>query len=61
MIGQDAVGILSSIRDYDPSLGNTFLTISIHRIQTELRNFLHSIRMAYTENFYPDDEEEEGD
>lgn len=61
MIEWGEVGILSSIRDYDPSLGNTFLTFATHRIQTELRDFLHSIRMAYMENYYPDDEDGEGD
>ena len=32
-----------------------------HRIQTELRDFLKSIRLAYLENYYPDDEDEEGE
>ena len=61
MIEWGEVGILSSIRDFDPSLGNTFLTFATHRIQNELRDFLHSIRMAYMENYYPDDEDGEGD
>ena len=61
MIEWGEVGIISSIQDYDPSYGTTFLTFATHRIQTELRNFLHSIRMAYMENYYPDDEDEEGD
>lgn len=55
------VGIISSIQDYDPSRGTKFLTFATHRIQTELRDFLHSIRLAYMENYYPDDEDEEGD
>ena len=41
--------------------GTTFLTFATHRIQNELRGFLHSIRMAYMENYYPDDEDGEGD
>ena len=61
MIEWGEVGILSSIQDYDPSLGNTFLTFATYRIETELRNFLHSIRMAYMENYYPDDEDEESE
>ena len=61
MIEWGEVGIISSIQDYDPSRGTKFLTFATHRIQTELRNFLHSIRMAYMENYYPDDEDEEGD
>ena len=61
MIEWGEVGILSSIQDFDPSLGNTFLTFATHQIQTELRDFLHSIRMAYMENYYPDDEDGEGD
>ena len=61
MIEWGEIGILSSIREYDPSLGNTFLTFATNQILTELRNFLHSIRMAYMENYYPDDEDGEGD
>ena len=61
MIEWGEVGILSSIQDYDPSYGTTFLTFATYRIETELRNFLHSIRMAYMENYYPDDEDGEGD
>ena len=61
MIEWGEVGIISSIRDYDPSLGNTFLTFATYQIQTELRDFLHSIRMAYMENYYPDDDDGEGD
>ena len=61
MIEWGEVGILSSIQDYDPSYGTTFLTFATYRIETELRNFLHSIRMAYMENYYPDDEDEEGE
>ena len=61
MIEWGEVGILSSIREYDPSLGNTFLTFATPQILTGLRNFLHSIRMAYMENYYPDDEDGEGD
>ena len=61
MIEWGEIGILSSIQDYDPSYGTTFLTFATYRIETELRNFLHSIRMAYMENYYPDDEDEEGD
>lgn len=61
MIEWGEVGIISSIQDYDPSRGTKFLTFATHRIQTELRNFLHSIRLAYMENYYPDDEEEEGE
>ncbi len=61
MIEWGEVGILSSIQDFDPSLGNTFLTFATHQIQTELRDFLHSIRMACMENYYPDDEDGEGD
>ena len=61
MIEWGEVGILSSIQDFDPSLGNTFLTFATYQIQTELRDFLHSIRMAYMENYYPDDEDGEGD
>ena len=57
MIEWGEVGILSSIREFDPSLGNTFLTFATYRIETELRDFLHSIRMAYMENYYPDDED----
>ena len=53
MIEWGEVGILSSIQDYDPSYGTTFLTFATYRIETELRNFLHSIRMAYMENYYP--------
>ena len=61
MIEWGEVGILSSIQDYNPSYGTTFLTFATYRIETELRNFLHSIRMAYMENYYPDDEDEEGE
>ena len=61
MIEWGEVGILSSIQDYDPSYGTTFLTFATYRIETELRNFLHSIRIAYMENYYPDDEDGEGD
>ena len=61
MIEWGEIGIISSIRDYDPSRGTKFLTFATYRIETELRNFLHSIRMAYMENYYPDDEDEEGD
>ena len=61
MIEWGEVGILSSIQDYDPSYGTTFLTFATYRIETELRDFLHSIRMAYMENYYPDDEDGEGD
>ena len=61
MIEWGEVGILSSIQEFDPSLGNTFLTFATNQILTELRNFLHSIRMAYMENYYPDDEDGEGD
>ena len=61
MIEWGEVGILSSIQDYDPSYNTTFLTFATHRILTELRNFLKSIRMAYMENYYPDDVDEEGD
>ena len=61
MIEWGEVGILSSIQDYDPSLGNTFLTFATPQILTELRDFLHSIRMAYMENYYPDGEDEESE
>ena len=61
MIAWGEVGILSSIQDFDPSLGNTFLTFATYRIETELRDFLHSIRMAYMENYYPDGEDEESE
>ena len=61
MIEWGEIGILSSIQEYDPSLGNTFLTFATHRIQTELRDFMKSIRLAYMENYYPDDEDEEGE
>ena len=61
MIEWGEVGIISSIQDYDPSRGTKFLTFAAHRIQTELRDFLHSIRLAYMENYYPDDEDEEGE
>lgn len=61
MIEWGEVGIIGSIQDYDPSRGTKFLTFAAHRIQTELREFLKSIRMAYLENYYPDDEDEEGD
>ena len=61
MIEWGEVGILSSIHDYDPSRGTKFLTFATHQIQTEIRNFLHSIRLAYLENYYPDDEDEEGE
>lgn len=61
MIEWGEIGIIGSIQDYDPSQGTKFLTFATHRIQTELRDFLHSIRMAYTENYYPDDEDEEGE
>jgi len=61
MIEWGEVGIMSSIQDYDPSRGTKFLTFAAHRIQTELRDFLKSIRMAYMENYYPDDEDEEGE
>ena len=60
MIEWGEIGIISSIQDYDPSRGTKFLTFAAHRIQTELRDFLHSIRLAYMENYYPDDEDEEG-
>ena len=60
MIEWGEAGILSSIQDYDPSYGTTFLTFATYRIETELRDFLHSIRMAYMENYYPDDEDSEG-
>ena len=61
MIEWGEIGILCSIQEFDPSLGNTFLTFATTQILTELRNFLHSIRMAYMENYYPDDEDGEGD
>lgn len=61
MIEWGEVGIISIIQDYDTSYGTTFLTFATHRIQNELRGFLHSIRMAYMENYYPDDEDGEGD
>lgn len=61
MIEWGEIGIISSIRDYDPSRGTKFLTFATYRIETELRNFLHFIRMAYMENYYPDDEDGEGD
>ncbi len=61
MIEWGEIGILSSIQDYNPSLGTKFLTFAAHPIQTELRNFLRSIRGAYLENYYPDDENEEGE
>lgn len=61
MIEWGEIGIMSSIQDYDPSRGTKFLTFATHRIQTELRGFLKSIRMAYMENYYPADEDEEGD
>ena len=60
MIEWGEVGIMSSIRDYDPSRGTKFLTFATPRIRTELRDFLKSIRMAYMENYYPDNEEEGG-
>lgn len=61
MIEWGEIGILSSIQDYNPSQGTKFLTFAAHRIQTELRNFLHSIRGAYLENYYSDDENEDGE
>ena len=61
MIEWGEVGILSSIQDYDPSRGNTFLTFATSQILTELRNFLHSIRMAHMENYYWEDTDENGD
>lgn len=61
MIEWGEIGILSSIQDYNPSLSTKFLTFAAHRIQTELRNFFHSIRGAYLENYYPDDENEDGE
>ena len=61
MIEWGEIGILSSIQEFDPSLCNTFLTFATHQIQTELRDFLESIRLAYMENYYPDDEDEEGE
>ena len=61
MIEWGEIGILSSIQDYDPSQGTKFLTFATHRIQTELRDFMKSIRLAYLENYYPDDEDEEGE
>ena len=61
MIEWGEVGILSSIQDYDPSRGNTFLTFATSQILTELRNFLHSIRMAHKENYYWEDTDENGD
>lgn len=61
MIEWGEIGILSALQDYAPSQGTKFLTFATHRIQNELRGFLHSIRGAYLENYYPDDENEEGD
>ena len=61
MIEWGEVGILSSIQEFDPSIGNTFLTFATNQILTELRDFLHSIRMAYMENYYPDAEDEESE
>ena len=61
MIEWGEIGIMSSIRDYDPSRGTKFLTFATPRIRTELREFLNSIRMAYMENYYPEDEDEEGE
>lgn len=61
MIEWGEIGIIGSIQDYDPSRGTKFLTFAAHRIQNELRGFLHSIRLAYLENYYPDDEDEEGE
>ena len=60
MIEWGEIGIMSSIRDYDPSRGTKFLTFATPRIRTELQDFLKSIRMAYMENYYPDNEEEGG-
>lgn len=60
MIEWGEIGIMSSIQDYDPSRGIKFLTFATPRIRTELRQFLKSIRMAYMENYYPDNEEEKG-
>ena len=54
MIEWGEIGIMSSINDYDPSRGTKFLTFATPRIRTELREFLKSIRMAYMENYYPD-------
>ena len=59
MIEWGEIGIMSSIRDYDPSRGTKFLTFATPRIRTELREFLKSIRMAYMENYYPDNEDDE--
>lgn len=59
MIEWGEIGIISSIQDYDPSRGTKFLTFATPRIRTELRQFLKSIRMAYTENYYPDNEDDE--
>lgn len=56
MIEWGEIRIISSIQDYDPSRGTKFFTFVAHKIQTELRDFLHSIRPAYMENYYPDDE-----
>ena len=61
MIEWGEIGIISSIQDYDPSQGTKFLTFATHRIQTELRDSMKSIRLAYMENYYPDDEDEEGE
>ena len=41
--------------------GSDLLFLYCFFIQNELRGFLHSIRMAYMENYYPDDEDGEGD
>lgn len=60
MVEWGEIGIMSSIQDYDPSRGTKFLTFATPRIRTELRQFLKSIRMAYMENYYPDNEEEKG-
>lgn len=57
MIEWGEIGIIQSVQEYDPSRGTTFLTFATYKIRQELRNFLKSIRMAYMENYYPDDEE----
>ena len=59
MIEWGEIGIMSSINDYDSSRGTKFLTFATPRIRTELREFLKSIRMAYMENYYPDNEDDE--
>lgn len=55
------IGVLESIRSFDPAKGNKFLTYAHYNILNELRDYLKSFRIVSKELNYPGEKNRNGD